>query len=157
MHADAARRLIHAGKLPKYTAICMLAGYGWLIVAGLLWLGFGHTRAGHLHDAAVHSVFLGFVVSMIFAHAPFILGGVIRRSIPYHVALYAPVALLHTGLVLRVVADLRAADLAWVGGGVLNVAAVLLFMATAVTLIVTDKRRRRIAREQARERRVARV
>lgn len=157
VRVDAARRLIHAGKLPKYTAICMLAGYGWLIAAGLLWLGFGHTRAGHLHDAAVHSVFLGFVVSMIFAHAPFILGGVIRKSIPYHATLYAPVALLHAGLVLRVVADLRAADLAWVGGGVLNVAAVLLFMATAVTLIATDKRRRRIAREQARARRAARV
>ncbi|WP_206436327.1 hypothetical protein [Corynebacterium hylobatis] len=157
VRVDAARRLIHAGKLPKYTAICMLAGYGWLIVAGLLWLGFGHTRAGHLHDAAVHSVFLGFVVSMIFAHAPFILGGVIRKSIPYHVTLYIPVALLHAGLVLRVVADLRATDLAWVGGGILNVVAVLLFMVTAVTLIATDKRRRRIAREQARARRATRV
>lgn len=157
VRVDAARRLIHAGKLPKYTATCMLAGYGWLIVAGLLWLGFGHTRAGHLHDAAVHSVFLGFVVSMIFAHAPFILGGVIRKSIPYHPALYVPVVLLHAGLVLRIVADLRAADLAWVGGGILNVAAVLLFMATAVTLIATDKHRRRIAREKARERRAARV
>lgn len=150
---DVARRLVHAGKLPRYTAICMLAGYGWLVIAGLLWLGFGHTRAGHLHDAAVHSVFLGFVISMIFAHAPFILGGVIRRTIPYHAALYVPVVLLHAGLALRVVADLRAADLAWVTGGVLNVLAVLLFMVTGVILVVTDKRRRRIARA----RRAARV
>lgn len=145
---DVARRLIHAGKLPKYTAACMLAGYAWLLVAGLLWVGFGHTRAGHLHDAAVHSVFLGFVVSMIFAHAPFILGGVIRRTIPYHPALYVPVALLHGGLALRVVADLREANPAWVAGGVINVLAVLLFMATGLTLVLTDKRRRRLARER---------
>ncbi|QGU04347.1 hypothetical protein CETAM_05385 [Corynebacterium comes] len=145
---DVARRLVHAGKLPKYTAICMLAGYAWLLVAGLLWLGFGHTRAGYLHDAAVHSVFLGFVISMIFAHAPFILGGVIRRTIPYHPTLYVPVALLHGGLSLRVVADLRAADVAWMMGGVLNVVAVLLFMATGAGLMVTDKRRRRLAREK---------
>ena len=145
---DVARRLVHAGKLPKYTAVCMLAGYGWLAVAGLLWLGFGHTRAGHLHDAAVHSVFLGFVVSMIFAHAPFILGGVIRKTIPYHPALYVPVVLLHGGLALRVVADLRAAGPAWVAGGVINVVAVLLFAVTGFILVATDRRRRRAARER---------
>ena len=132
---DVARRLVHAGKLPKYTAICMLTG-------------FGHTRAGHLHDAAVHSVFLGFVVSMIFAHAPFILGGVIRKTIPYHPALYVPVALLHGGLALRVIADLRAAGPAWVAGGVINVFAVLLFAVTGFILVATDRRRRRAARER---------
>lgn len=153
VRVDVARRLVHAGRLPRYTAAGMLAGYGWLAVAGLLWIGFGHTRAGHLHDAAVHAVFLGFVVSMIFAHAPFILGGVIRRTIPYHPALYVPVVLLHGGLALRVVADLRAADQAWIAGGVINVIAVLLFAATGFSLVLTDRRRRRTARE----RRTARV
>lgn len=163
VRVDAARRLVHAGRLPRYTATCMLAGYAWLIVAGLLWVGVGHTRAGHLHDAAVHSVFLGFVISMIFAHAPFILGGVIRKTIPYHPALYLPVIVLHAGLVLRIVADLRAAtDLpgtgawapaAWQLGGVINVLAILGFALTAAILITTDRRRRR----RARERRLARV
>lgn len=141
VRVDAARRLVHAGKLPRYTAICMLLGYAWLTVAGLLWIGFGHTRAGHLHDAAVHSIFLGFVVSMIFAHAPFILGGVIRRTIPFHPALYVPVVLLHGGLAVRVIADLRAANTAWVSGGIINVLAILLFALTSVILITTRTRR----------------
>ncbi|WIM72588.1 hypothetical protein QP028_01005 [Corynebacterium suedekumii] len=44
VRVDAARRLIHAGQLPRYTAACMLAGYAWLLVAGLLWMG-GDTPA----------------------------------------------------------------------------------------------------------------
>jgi len=153
VRVDAARRLIHAGQLPRYTAACMLAGYAWLLVAGLLWMGRGHTRAGHLHDAAVHSIFLGFVISMIFAHAPFILGGVIRRTIPYHPALYLPVIVLHAGLALRIVADLRQATGPWQLGGVITVVAILGFALTGIVLIATDRNRRR----KARERRLARV
>ncbi|WIM69512.1 hypothetical protein [Corynebacterium suedekumii] len=153
VRVDAARRLIHAGQLPRYTAACMLAGYAWLLVAGLLWMGGGHTRAGHLHDAAVHSIFLGFVISMIFAHAPFILGGVIRRTIPYHPALYLPVIVLHAGLALRIVADLRQATGPWQLGGVITVVAILGFALTGIVLIATDRNRRR----KARERRLARV
>ena len=78
----------------------------------------------------VHAVFLGFVMSMIMAHAPVILPAVLRRPLPYHPVMYLPAALLVGSLLLRtVVGDLRgrAVGLA-VGGGSLNVVALLLFV-----------------------------
>ena len=45
-------------------------GYGWLIICGLF-MAYG-AYGGLLYDAALHSFFLGFVFSMIFAHAPII-------------------------------------------------------------------------------------
>ena len=139
---DVARRLIRATGLPRFSAACMLAGYGWLATAGLLWVAFGRTSTGFGYDAAVHAIFLGFVISMIFAHAPIILTAVIRRPLPYHPVMYLAVALLHGGLALRLVGDARAAVGLWQTGGVLNVLAVLAFLATGVTLSVRASRRR---------------
>lgn len=43
---------------------------------------------------------------MVFAHAPIILPAVARVSVPFHPALYAPLAVLHLGLTARVAGDL---------------------------------------------------
>lgn len=37
---DVARRLVRAQGLPRFSAVCMLAGYLWLGLAGLLWVAF---------------------------------------------------------------------------------------------------------------------
>src|SRR5690554_7344067 len=114
-------------------AVCLLLGYGWLLVAGAIWLTGGPVISGPGYDAVLHSVFLGFVMSMIMAHAPVILPAVIRRPLPYRWFLYLPVALLHVSLALRVlIGDGRgiAEMVQW--GGALNVAAVLLFVVLAV-------------------------
>ncbi|MGN0065092.1 MAG: hypothetical protein ACI379_12700 [Nocardioides sp.] len=130
---DVARRTVHSSGLTRYMAVCMLAGYAWLAVAATLWFVGGHTAEGAAYDAVIHAVFLGFTISMVMAHAPVILPAVLRRSLPYHPALYAPVALLHGSLALRVlVGDAYGVDLAWQVGGALNVAAVLSFVAVAV-------------------------
>ena len=139
---DVARRLVRAQGLPRFSAVCMLAGYLWLGLAGLLWVAFPRTTTGFLYDAAVHAVFLGFVISMIFAHAPIILTAVIRRPLPYHPVMYVPVALLHGGLALRLLGDAREAVPLWQAGGVINVLAVLMFLLTGVTLSVRASRRR---------------
>lgn len=139
---DVARRLVRAQGLPRFSAVCMLAGYLWLGLAGLLWVAFPRTTTGFLYDAAVHAVFLGFVISMIFAHAPIILTAVIRRPLPYHPVMYVPVALLHGGLALRLLGDAREAVPLWQAGGVINVLAVLTFLLTGVTLSVLASRRR---------------
>ncbi len=139
---DVARRLVRAQGLPRFSAVCMLAGYLWLGLAGLLWVAFPRTTTGFLYDAAVHAVFLGFVISMIFAHAPIILTAVIRRPLPYHPVMYVPVALLHGGLALRLLGDAREAVPLWQVGGVINVLAVLTFLLTGVTLSVRASRRR---------------
>lgn len=139
---DVARRLVRAQGLPRFSAVCMLAGYLWLGLAGLLWVAFPRATTGFLYDAAVHAVFLGFVISMIFAHAPIILTAVIRRPLPYHPVMYVPVALLHGGLALRLLGDAREAVPLWQAGGVINVLAVLTFLLTGVTLSVLASRRR---------------
>ena len=130
---DVARRTVRASGLPRFIAVCLLAGYGWLAVAGALWLAVGVVLDGPTYDALVHAVFLGFTLSMIMAHAPVILPAVLRVRLPYRPAMYAPVLLLHTSLVLRtLVGDARGLQTATEVGGLLNAVAVLLFLGTLV-------------------------
>jgi hypothetical protein len=77
----------------------------------------------------LHAVFVGFAFSMIFGHAPTILPAVSGLALPFQRRFYLHVALLHGSLLLRVVGDLTI----WLDGrrwgGLLNVVAVLLFVA----------------------------
>jgi len=73
------------------------------------------------------------VLSMIMGHAPVIMPAVVRRPLPYIPALYCPVILLHLSLALRLaVGDARGLTWAVQTGGLLNIAAVLGFVAVAV-------------------------
>src|SRR5690606_14049748 len=122
--SDVARRFVRGTGLPRFAATGILTGYGWLALAGLLWTGGGTVWAGATYDAVVHAVFLGFTISMIFVHAPVILPAVLRRPLPYHPVLYAPLALLHLSLVARLgLGDLAGSAQAWIAGGVANAVA----------------------------------
>jgi hypothetical protein len=139
---DVARRTIHTTGLTRYMAGCMLAGYCWLGVAGAIWLLGGPALDGVRYDAVLHAVFLGFTLSMIMAHAPVILPAVLRRPLPYHPVLVAPALLLHASLALRLwVGDALGSHGTWVTGGVLNIVAVLAFLAVALGLTVRGSRR----------------
>ncbi len=144
---DVARRLVRSRGLPRYSAACMLFGYGWLALAGIVWLSFGHGVSGYAYDVAVHAVFLGFVISMIFAHAPIIVTSVLRISLPYHAVLYVPMVLLHLSLAVRFVSDARSLAPGWQAGGVLGVVAVATFMVAALYLGVTGTRARNRKRD----------
>lgn len=129
---DVAWRTIRSTGVTRFTAGCMLAGYAWLGVAAAIWLVAGEATAGPAYDAVVHAVFLGFTLSMIMAHAPVILPAVLRRPLPYRPVMMVPAALLHVSLALRVlVGDVRGVEGAGQLGGVLNIAAVLLFAVLA--------------------------
>ena len=128
---DVARRTVRSTGAPRFMAACMLAGYAWLAVAGAVWL-LGDPGQEASYDAVVHAVFLGFTLSMIMAHAPTILPAVLRVPLPYRAAMWGPAVLLHVGLVVRLwLGDGLALERAWQLGGVLNIAALLLFVATA--------------------------
>lgn len=142
---DVARRLIHGSGLPRFAAAALLAGYVWLLVSGTLMVLVGRPT-GSFYDVVVHTTFLGFAMSMILAHAPVILPAVLKVRLPYHRAMWAPLVLLHVTLAGRV------ATLAMVGIGIRalpvwqlallgNVAALLLFIITAVTIGVRATRR----------------
>jgi hypothetical protein len=129
---DIARRTVRQPGLARFTAACLLSGYVWLAVSGLLALRFGGMVAGPRYDATLHALFLGFVFGMIFGHAPIIFPAVLNLPIAFHPAFYAHLMLLHLSLVLRVSGDLLLYGPARKWGGLLNVAALLLFLANTI-------------------------
>lgn len=132
---DIARRTIHQKGLTRFMAVSLLLGYAGLIVGGVVAIVFGLVDDTPYYDALLHCIFLGFVFSMIFAHAPVILPAVTGLAVPYRRAFYGHLALLHASLALRVGSDL----IGWVEGrlwgGMLNVFALLLFMGSTALAV----------------------
>jgi hypothetical protein len=157
---DLARRTVRMSGLPRFVAASLLIGYGWLIVGGMAWIVFGAQPPTAAYDAMLHAVFLGFAISMVFGHAPIILPAVLRLSLPYHPRFYAHLALLHAGLLLRIVGgDLLGSRVAFQAGGVLNVVALLVFVVSSAAAILAEGRvsPRRTSRATARAAASARV
>ncbi|HMU40350.1 MAG TPA: hypothetical protein PKE31_15180 [Pseudomonadota bacterium] len=102
---DIARTLVKKSALPRYAATGVLLGAMWLVVAGMFFASVPPQSNGPLYDAALHCVFVGYVLSMVFAHAPIIFPAVAQGSFPFSRALYVPLFLLSFGLVLRVLGD----------------------------------------------------
>jgi len=139
---DMARRSIRREGLTRFSGVCLLSGYGWLGVAGVLGLAAGALSAGPLYDAWLHSFFLGFVMAMIFGHAPIIFPSILARPIPFRRGFYAHLALLHASLALRVAGDLLALPDAVRLGGIGNVLAILLFFASTLGSLLRAQRER---------------
>ncbi len=125
---DLARRTIRLTGLPRYAAIGVMLGALWLLVAGLLLATHGLPPAGPAYDASLHAIFVGFVLSMVFAHAPIILPAVARIEVPFHPVLYLPLTVLHLGLVARVWGDLAGVIEGRRFGGMANAVALPLFL-----------------------------
>ena len=127
---DVARRTIRQSGVTRFMAVCLLGGYAWLGVGGAIAIVTGIATPGLPYDAMLHGVFLGFVISMVFAHAPVIFPAVLGLPLDYRPAFYLHVGVLHISLILRVVGDLVDSLGRWrVWGGLLNALALLLFMA----------------------------
>jgi len=140
---DVARHTVRRRGLPRFVALALLPGYVWLGVGGVLWLRDGAQVAGFAHDAELHALFLGFVFSMIFGHAPVIFPGVLGIAIPYRRTFYLHLALLHTGLALRVAGDLAGSFDAARWGGFVNTTAIGLFLLATIASAVLARRTRR--------------
>lgn len=136
---DIAIRTIRQSGQTRFSAICMLGGYLWLATAGLLLLLAPPGSASFSYDAAIHAITIGFVLSMIFGHAPIILPAITGLRVQYTAALYVPLALLHLSLLTRIAADL----FEWVGlraaSGPLTVIALAGY---AATLVVASQKKR---------------
>ena len=130
---DIARRSLSMTGLSRFMGVCLLGGYVWLGSAGALAAATGAASPGPLYDAVLHTVFLGFVMSMVFAHAPVIVPAVLGITVGYRPAFYLHVTVLHVSLVLRVVGDLVDVLGRWrVYGGLLNAVALLVFVVNTV-------------------------
>lgn len=146
VRVDVARRTIRATGLPRFSAAALLGGYVWLLLAAVVWLLGGARTSGVYYDLVVHAVMLGFAISMVMAHAPVILPAVLRRPLPYRPVMWAPFVLLHVGLVIRLVpGDLARWHTTWQTGAVLNVIALLAFVAIAAGSAIAGPVARRVA------------
>ncbi len=125
---DLAWRTLASSPRHRFTALTILGGYFWLLVAGALTLVWGENLGGLPWDAALHALFLGFVFSMIFAHAPIVAGVVFGRDLGYSPAFYGHVALLHISLALRVGCDLLGSTDGRAFSSLLNMVAIVVFL-----------------------------
>jgi hypothetical protein len=134
---DVARRTVKIAGVTRFMAVCLLAGYVWLLVSGLTWLLAGDLgRSAGTYDVALHAVFLGFVMSMIFGHAPVIVPAVLSVRLPFRPWFYVHVAVLHVALLLRLAGgDGFGNTLAWQVGGVGTELAILLFLAVSAIAV----------------------
>jgi hypothetical protein len=124
----ATRNLRHPTALTRYIAVCLFTGFLWLIVGGGMMLVTGAQYAGPYYDAMLHIIFVGFVMSMIFGHAPIIFPAIIHVRIFFQPVFYLHLALLHTSLMFRVIGDLASLQALRQWGGMLNGVAILLFL-----------------------------
>lgn len=125
---DIARRTVRAAGLSRYMAVCLLSAYAWLVVAGVAWAA---TALGWpARDAALHALSLGFVMSMVFGHAPVILPALARVKLAFGPVFYLPLLLLHGSLALRLVGGARAPGLTALGAAG-NALALVAFALTA--------------------------
>jgi hypothetical protein len=125
---DIARRPEGQAGQPRFTWVCLLSGSLWLALSGILGLLSGGVMVGPSYDAILHAFFLGFVVSMVFGHAPLVLPAILGVQVPFRRRFYVHLALLHLSLLLRLVGDLAPW---WPGrqwGGLLNAAAFVVFL-----------------------------
>ncbi|MBI2179687.1 MAG: hypothetical protein HYU31_02585 [Deltaproteobacteria bacterium] len=137
---DIAGRTVRERGLTRYMAVCLLCGYFWLAAAGMLWITFADDFvAGPKYDAMLHAVFVGFVFSMIFAHAPVIFPSVTGLALPFRRSFYLHLVLLHGSLLLRVGGDLALSTAVQQWGGVGNIAAVLLFLFNNLRSVMTAR------------------
>ncbi len=126
------RNLKHRIPLTRYIAWCLALGLSWLGISGGLILGFGAQIAGTKYDAFLHAVFVGFVISMIFGHAPIIFPAILGRKLSYYPAFYLHLILLHASLILRILADYAGLHTLRSGAGMANTAAILIFLAMTI-------------------------
>jgi hypothetical protein len=140
MRYDMARVGVRKAGFHRYVATGLLVGYGWLLLHGLLLLlGDAHPL---FYDLYLHTFFLGFAFSMIWAHAPIILPSVLRSPHrPYHRLLWLGWALFQLTLLARMACTLLGAVELRRFFGVANGFTIVLMIAAMATVMVVRTRR----------------
>lgn len=133
---DIAVRTVRASGAARFCAACLLLGYGWLIVAAMALAWWPPAGSAFGHDAAVHAIGLGFILSMVFAHAPIILPAVAGARVRYVPALYGPVLMLELAVAARVVGDAVQSGGLVAAGAWLAIASLAAYAATLASTAV---------------------
>ncbi len=145
---DVAMRTVRMAGQARFSAACMICGYVWLGSAGLVLLVLPPATSVFAYDAAIHAIAIGFVLSMVFGHAPIILPAVTGWRVRYGAAAYGPLALLHASVLLRIGADLGGLAPLREASGLLTILALLAY---AGTLAIVSRRSLGARRQQVAE------
>ncbi|MEM2095195.1 MAG: hypothetical protein QW777_07540 [Candidatus Caldarchaeum sp.] len=130
---DVALKFLGRKGFGRYLALGLTIAYAWLAVAALVWATSSST------DAMLHSIFLGFVGSMVFAHAPIIFPAIMKISHFYTPILYIPFTLLQLSTLARVASAYTIQLGLWSLSGLLTVTAVACFIAVGPGSVFVKK------------------
>lgn len=133
---DIARRTIRLGGVTRYMAAGLLLGYVWLAVSGVLWIATGLEYMSTGYDAALHTLFLGFIMSMIMAHAPIVIPALAGLAFPFGREMWIPLIFLQLSVLVRVTGDLAGSYDMEKWGGMLNATALTILVAIVVATVV---------------------
>jgi hypothetical protein len=131
---------IRKSGLTRFVGTSLMCGYVAMLLTGILMLSLDTEPLAY--DAVVHAFFLGFVFSMIFAHGPIILPGVLGIAAkPYHRILYAWLALLHASWIIRMFGDALLDFTIRKHSGYITTVAILGYFFTIAILTAMSQRR----------------
>ena len=137
---DVARYTVKKRGLTRFMAVALIAGYFWLAAGALAMLLAQGDPAGARYDAFVHALMLGFVFSMVFAHAPVIFPAVLGTSLAYSPIFYLHLALLQLSLALRWAGDFGGIAPLRTMGGIGNAATIVLFIGVNASAVIRARK-----------------
>lgn len=121
--------------LHRFVGINLIIAYLWLFLFGIWQFLPFQTTFGY--DAYIHLYFIGFVLSMVLAHAPIILPSVLRLGIkPFHTMMYVWIGIIQISLMIRLISDVTE-DTTWRKiGGLMNGIGFVGYLGTVAILMV---------------------
>ncbi|MDP6190081.1 MAG: hypothetical protein QF872_04670 [Gammaproteobacteria bacterium] len=135
---DLAFRNYRLPGLSGYVAKALVCGWAWCLLAGILMLVFAGPSAGPVYDALLHAIFVGFIFSMIFGHAPIIFPAILGINIPYRPVLYLPLGALQLFMLLRIGGDMLAISWLKYWGSMATAIIIPLFLLSMLSLIISS-------------------
>lgn len=137
---DVALGTWHNSGLTGFMDTCMLSAYAWGLVAAFVWLFAPIEAGGYWTDMGLHALALGFVMTMVIAHADVIIPSVTRRPMPFHPVLWVSWAMVQAGLTLRLAGTVRGTQTLWKAGDTVSDIGVLTMMVLDMGLVVFGRR-----------------
>lgn len=119
---DVALRLFRRTGFSRYLAFGLGTAYAWLAMSIVLW-----SLSSSL-DTILHSVFLGFVATMVFTHAPIILPAILKTKHMYSPYLYVPFFMLQAATAMRIFSAAMLNVGMWSLSGIVTVISVIAFL-----------------------------
>lgn len=138
---DVARHTVKKRGLTRFMAVALISGYVWLAIGALAMLAARGDVSGVRFDAFVHALMLGFVFSMVFAHAPIILPAVIGVALPYSPVFYLHLGLLQLSLMARLVGDFTGHAVIRTAGGIGNALTIVLFVLLSASAVARARKK----------------